>query len=459
MPLFPLLCLWRVRLCGSLALVLWLTVQPGDTAPVTINDAEGLIIAVDVSRSMRKQLPGVQRAINALVRGLDRQRPYHTVLVRFGATVEEVVELTLHDEVARGVFRSAVQSLRADQSWTHFDDLVTYLQRKSAGLGVEHVAVLVYSDGLCSVQPRSSKTCPDLASLGTPVPLQGFTLYVLRFPRTLTPPTDPATDTSVGQAQDAVPADSSARAAPIAADSRVPTPVVPLSEASTTTPVLTPSVRREEETPRLLHAHEETSAAVPASVSRVTEDTREPSMPVRQQLAEDRQQLTTPWLLLTLLGVGIGSSLIGYRWWRKRFRPVLLTLSFDGVRHEVPIETVPAEFHLGPTLGCDILAADMPAPCHLIVSQRALHLRVPQAWQVYCDETLQAALHQDGGTARYALMYGLLYRLTTPKGSHWLMLEHGALHVPTDPEPAHASHEPSQLSLLGIREGDQPWQP
>jgi hypothetical protein len=138
---------------------------------------------------------------------------------------------------------------------------------------------------------------------------------------------------------------------------------------------------------------------------------------------------------------------------------VLLTLSLDGVRHEMPIESVPVECHLGPTLGCDILAADLPAPCHLIVSQRALHLRVPQAWQVYCDETLQAALHQDGGTAHYALACGLLYRLTTPKGSHWLGLEQSALHLTTDPEQEHESHAPSQLSLLGIREGDQPWQP
>src|SRR5207302_884483 len=98
---------WRgsqvVACLVGLTLSAWLSVCPAIAAPVTPEVAEELIIAVDVSRSMRRKLPQVKRAIATLVAGLDTHRRYRVALVRFGTTVEQVVELDLDGEVARGV--------------------------------------------------------------------------------------------------------------------------------------------------------------------------------------------------------------------------------------------------------------------------------------------------------------------------------------------------------------------
>jgi len=88
-----------VHLLGILALAIVVGILPRSTAA---GAEEGLIIAVDVSRSMQKKLPAVKRAIYALVDGLDLQRQYHVVLVRFGAITEQVIELELDGEVERG---------------------------------------------------------------------------------------------------------------------------------------------------------------------------------------------------------------------------------------------------------------------------------------------------------------------------------------------------------------------
>jgi len=109
-------------------------------------------------------------------------------LVRFGTTTEQVIELELDGEVARGVLRSAVQDLQANQQWTHFDELAAYLTHKVPGFGAARVSALLYSDGLCSIKPGSGQRCLDLAGLGMRVPFRDFNLYMVRI--TTTPRTE-----------------------------------------------------------------------------------------------------------------------------------------------------------------------------------------------------------------------------------------------------------------------------
>src|SRR5574341_2049807 len=59
---------------GTLALVMLLSTHQGRAAPEVTPADEALIIAIDVSRSMRAKLPAVKHAVQTLLEGLDLRR-------------------------------------------------------------------------------------------------------------------------------------------------------------------------------------------------------------------------------------------------------------------------------------------------------------------------------------------------------------------------------------------------
>jgi len=379
---------------GILALALVVGLLPGSTAA---GAEEGLIIAVDVSRSMQKKLPAVKRAIYALVDGLDLQQQYHVVLVRFGTTTEQVIELELDEEVARGVLRSAVQDLQANQQWTHFDELTAYLTHKVPGVGAARVSALLYSDGLCSIKPGSGQRCLDLAGLGMRVPFRDFNLYMVRI--TTTPRTEERL---------AVSADEVERMHVIEAKldalmgitrnivQRIEASPVPSAPESAPTPM--PQSERPEEGVALEVSGslpEATPGPMPAILGPTHADVSErgslpeaPPGPVpdvdQSHALASRQDFplvtwlsTAPWWQWFLFLLGTGGGLLGIVWWHWRFHPITLVIALDGATHDVPVDTAPTEVRIGPTLGCDVLAKALPGVCCLLVQRRALHLSVP----------------------------------------------------------------------------------
>ena len=134
---------WCVAMLGVLFLLL--VVRYARAAPEPLQPQEGLIIAPDISLSMRKKLPAVQHAALTLIDGLDVQRQYRVALVRFGTTANQVIDVTLDSEVARGILRSAVEQLQTTDQWTHFDELVNFLALKVPTFSTARVSALVYS--------------------------------------------------------------------------------------------------------------------------------------------------------------------------------------------------------------------------------------------------------------------------------------------------------------------------
>lgn len=457
------------HLLGILVLAIVVGILPRSTAA---GAEEGLIIAVDVSRSMQKKLPAVKRAIYALVDGLDVQRQYHVVLVRFGTTTEQVIELELDGEVARGVLRSAGQDLQANQQWTHFDELTAYLTHKVPGFGTARVSALLYSDGLCSIKPGSGQRCLDLTGLGTRVPFRDFNLYMVRI--TTTPRTEERLAVSADEAErmhvieakldaltgitrnivqriEATPVPPVPESAPMP----MPQPEQPEKrvalEASGALPEATPGPM-----PAIL---DPTSADVSARAS-LPEATPGPVPAADQQHAlASRQDFplvtwlsTAPWWQWLLLLLGTGGGILGIVWWHWRFHPITLVITLDGATHDVPVDTAPTEVRIGPTLGCDVLVEALPGVCCLLVQRRALHLSVPQQWQVEHETISSARALQEDGTALYPVVCGDTLKLVTPSGAHALVVDHRPAGSSTerDDEP----HALSPLELLGLHQGE-----
>lgn len=455
-----------VSLLGALMLLIGLSALPGRAAPEEVVGApEALIIAVDVSRSMRTRLPAVKRAVQVLVDGLDLRRQYRAVLVRFGTTTEQVVELDLDGEVARRVFQSAVQDLRADQQWTHFDELLAYLQRKAPDFGTGRISTLLYSDGLCSIKPGSGKRCPDLASLGTLVPLSGFNLYLVRITSTPHPRDAPATAASGAAWLHVI-------EAKLEALTDITRGIGQRLAVPHTSPVPEPAhvSRRMPESPDESEAlstpaPRQAPAAPPAPVGGVREvsamslpRTASGGITSTAEMQGDRPPPESPGVrekprkgpgtLLILLGLSTMGGILGILWWHWHFRPFTLVLTLDGQKHEVLIDTVSTVVRLGPTLGCDVLDTAMPAPCHLLVQRQALQFATPTEWGVWSGETQQLPVDREGAVALYHIVYGELLRLTTSGGEHYLIVEH-APSTPTTKDDE--SSDVSPLHILGIR--------
>lgn len=435
---------WYVGLFLGVLLTSWM----GTTWAITMQEAtgpeQGLIIAVDVSLSMQKKLPAVKRAVQALVDGLDLQRQYRLVLVRFGTTVEQVVDLDLDDEVARGVLRSAVQALRADQRWTHFDDLATYLTHKVASLSGMRVSALLYSDGLCSLQPRSGKHCIDLTTLGTLIPFHDFNLYMIRI--TNTPKVEKPPDTLPGaidrmhviegklEALTDITQGILQRIEEAALRHTPEQPTPSYEELIPSDPLNLPGIVRPE-------AGE--ASIAPPSVPQEPSTDQPPRLPSAGYLS-----ILPPWLLIICVLAAAGGT-GAVLWSVLRFRPFALVVSLDGKTHEIPIDAVPAEVRVGPTMWYDISEATLPASFQVLVARRALYLSVPGQWKVTSHETTLLPVQQEGAMVEYGLAFGELLRLETPTGQHYLVMERQVLNASVEGDEE--IQESSPLDLLGVR--------
>ena len=80
-----------LAILGTLALATLLSAHQGRAAPEVTRADEVLIIAVDVSRSMRTKLPAVKQAVQTLVDGLELHRQYPPLLLPFFTPTQQIV--------------------------------------------------------------------------------------------------------------------------------------------------------------------------------------------------------------------------------------------------------------------------------------------------------------------------------------------------------------------------------
>jgi hypothetical protein len=117
--------------------------------------------------------------------------------------------------------------------------------------------------------------------------------------------------------------------------------------------------------------------------------------------------------------------------------------------HDIPIDAVPAEVRVGPTMRYDIFEATLPASFQVLVTRRALYLSVSRQWKVTSHETTLLPVRQGGTLVEYAVAFGELLRLETPTGQHYLVMEQHALNISVEGDEE--THESSPLDLLGVR--------
>jgi hypothetical protein len=386
-------------------LFLLMVVRFARAAPEPLQPQEGLIIAPDISLSMRKKLPAVQRAVLTLIDGLDLQRQYRVALVRFGTTANEVIDLTLDSEVARGILRSAVQQLRVTDQWTHYDELVNYLALKVPTFSTARVSALVYSDGLCSPDPTTGKRCIDPQNIGTLVPSSAFNMYLVRI--TATPQAGqhtPATETQ--------------------------SPSFQVIESKGT---------------ELADVSQQLLRRIQAPLPRLVPN----PAPVAPEPQEAPVSVTSAKQVLLALAVLAAAALFGLLYWLWRFRPFVLTLSLDGKASDVPIDSVPMAVRIGPTVDCDCVAPGLETPFSLVVKRRTVHMEVPVQWQIIRGEQDAMPRSHDGQTACYDLEMGTVVKLVTPSAEHWLTVDKRVQQTETYEDDTSSSESP--LDLLGIR--------
>ena len=283
---------WGVALLGVMFLLL--VARSARAASEPLRPEEGLIIAIDISLSMRKKLPAVQHAVLTLIEGLDLQRLYRLALVRFGTTANEMIDLPLDSEVARGILRSGVQQLHTTDQWTHFDELVDYLALKVPTFSTARVSALVYSDGLCSPDPTTGKRCIDPQNIGSLVPFSAFNMYLVRI--TATPRAVPQTSTAATKASS-----------------------VQIIESKGT---------------ELADVSQQLLRRIQAPLPRLIPD----HVPLTPQPHNGSNGVKTVLLALAVLAA---AGLLGVLYWIRRFRPFVLTVSLDGKAYDVPIDSVP----------------------------------------------------------------------------------------------------------------------
>jgi hypothetical protein len=386
-------------------LFLLLVVHAAYAAPEPLPSEEGLIIAVDISLSMRKKLPAVQHAALTLIDGLDVQRQYRVALVRFGTTANQVLDMTLDSEVQRGILRSAVQQLQITDQWTHYDELVNFLALKVPTFSTARVSALVYSDGECSPDPNSGKRCIDPQSIGTLVPFLDFNMYLVRI--TATPGAAQHTPTTATQ-----------------------TPSVQIIESNRKALTdVSQQILRRIQTP------------LPQSVP--------DPVPVEPQPQEASVSGTGVTTVLLALAVLAAVAIFGLPYWLWRFRPFVLTLSLDGRAFDVPIDSVPMTVRIGSTGDCDCVAPELENAFSIVVKRRAVHLEVPASWQLIRGEQDAMPRSDDGQTACYDLEMGTVVKLVTPSAEYWLTVDKRAHQPETQEDDTTMSESP--LDLLGIR--------
>ena len=145
-----------------------------------IKPTETIILAVDVSKTMRHSLVNVKSAAVEFIQRLDTEKEFRVVVLKFGTFADVVVEKMVRSEADKDHLKSGIMSLKADQDDTNFDEAFDAIELKMRRMGAETACILVYSDGLSEPTPGSGKAKVSLEEQAArKFPVGKFSVYLI----------------------------------------------------------------------------------------------------------------------------------------------------------------------------------------------------------------------------------------------------------------------------------------
>ena len=151
-----------------------------------------VILAVDVSGSMKSKLDKVNTAVEDFIDNLDTNKNFKVVLIKFGTFADVVLEREIKTQADKNAFKVAIKSLKVDPRDinfrdTNFDEMLDKIELKLRQLGENKAFILVYSDGISEPTPGSGKPKVDLAALASKkFPADRFNVYLINIHDQLT---------------------------------------------------------------------------------------------------------------------------------------------------------------------------------------------------------------------------------------------------------------------------------
>lgn len=141
---------------------------------------ETIILAVDVSKTMRRSLDDVKSAAVEFIQRLDTEKGFRVVVLQFGTFANVVSEEMVESEHDKDLLKSSIMSLKADQDDTNFDEAFDAIELKMRRLGAETACILLYSDGRSEPTPGSGKAKVSLEELAArKFPVGRFSVFLI----------------------------------------------------------------------------------------------------------------------------------------------------------------------------------------------------------------------------------------------------------------------------------------
>jgi len=152
------------------------------------NTTETIVLAIDVSKSMRFRLDGVKAAVEEFIEKTDTDRGFHFVIVKFGTFADVVAERVVRTEADKDYLKSVIRDLKADQPDTNFDEALDKIELKIRRIGAGSASILLYSDGISEPTPGSGKPIMSLEGLASKkFPIGKFNVYLVNLNPKATP--------------------------------------------------------------------------------------------------------------------------------------------------------------------------------------------------------------------------------------------------------------------------------